>query len=85
LKRAALPPASGAIFAPVPPDNATGNFTKIVQRLPVKILISPDQPLAGLLRVGFSVETAIDTHLEDVVDRSPAWLAMALRSVLHRS
>jgi membrane fusion protein, multidrug efflux system len=41
---AALPPASGAIFAPVPPDNATGNFTKIVQRLPVKILISPGGP-----------------------------------------
>jgi len=64
---AELPPASGAIFAPLPPDNATGNFTKIVQRLPVKILISPGQPLARLLKVGLSVETAIDTHLEDVV------------------
>ncbi len=60
-------PASGAAFSPVPPNNATGNFTKIVQRLPVKIAISPNQPLAKLLRVGFSVETTIHTGLENVV------------------
>ncbi|WP_419728034.1 HlyD family secretion protein [Lichenicola sp.] len=62
-----VPPASGAAFAPIAPNNATGNFTKIVQRLPVKIVLSPNQPLAKLLRVGFSVETTIHTGLENVV------------------
>ena len=61
-----VPPASGVTFASLPPNNATGNFTKIVQRLPVKILVSPGQPSAKLLRVGFSVETTIHTGLEDV-------------------
>ena len=61
-----LPPASGAIFSPIAPNNATGNFTKIVQRLPVKIVISPGQKLARLLRPGFSVETTIYTGLADV-------------------
>jgi membrane fusion protein, multidrug efflux system len=63
-----IPPASGAAFAPIAPNNATGNFTKIVQRLPVKIVVTPGQPLAKLLRVGLSVETIIHTGLEDVVD-----------------
>ena len=63
-----IAPASGASFAPIQPNNATGNFTKIVQRLPVKITVDPNQPLAKLLRVGFSVETTIHTGLEDVVD-----------------
>ncbi|HYA81623.1 MAG TPA: HlyD family secretion protein [Methylocystis sp.] len=63
-----LAPASGASFAPIQPNNATGNFTKIVQRLPVKITVDPNQPLAKLLRVGFSVETTIHTELEDVVN-----------------
>lgn len=63
-----IPPASGAAFAPIAPENATGNFTKIVQRLPVKIVLAPGQPLAKLLRMGFSVETTVDTHLENVVD-----------------
>jgi membrane fusion protein, multidrug efflux system len=62
-----VPPASGAVFSPIPPNNATGNFTKIVQRLPVKIVLSPNQELAKLLRVGFSVETTIHTGLENVV------------------
>src|SRR6202048_1673325 len=63
-----VPPASGAAFPPIAPNNATGNFTKIVQRLPVKIVVTPGQPLAKLLRVGLSVETTIHTGLEDVVD-----------------
>jgi len=63
-----VPPASGVSFAPIQPNNATGNFTKIVQRLPVKIDVRPNQPLAKLLRVGFSVETTIHTGLEDVVE-----------------
>jgi membrane fusion protein (multidrug efflux system) len=62
-----VPAASGAAFAPIAPTNATGNFTKIVQRLPVKIVVTPGQPLAKLLRVGLSVETTVHTGLEDVV------------------
>ena len=56
-----LSPASGLEFALLPPDNATGNFTKIVQRIPVKIVLDPG-PLSGLLRPGMSVEPAIDTR-----------------------
>ena len=67
-----IAPATGASYAPIQPNNATGNFTKIVQRLPVKIVVAPDQPLAKLLRVGFSVETTIHTDLEDVVGRQRA-------------
>ena len=55
-----LAPASGLEFALLPPDNATGNFTKIVQRVPVKITLD-DPALAGLLRAGMSVEPTIDT------------------------
>jgi len=62
-----VPAASGAAFAPIAPNNATGNFTKIVQRLPVKIVVTPGQPLSKLLRVGLSVETTIHTGLEDIV------------------
>lgn len=62
-----LPPTTGAVYSPVPSANATGNFTKIVQRLPVKILVVPGQPLAKLLRAGLSVETTIHTNLTDVV------------------
>jgi membrane fusion protein, multidrug efflux system len=55
-----LAPATGVAFAPIAPDNATGNFTKIVQRLPVKITIDPGQPGAARLRVGLSVEPTVD-------------------------
>jgi membrane fusion protein (multidrug efflux system) len=55
-----LSPASGLEFSLLPPDNATGNFTKIVQRVPVKITID-DAKLSGLLRPGMSVEPTIDT------------------------
>jgi membrane fusion protein (multidrug efflux system) len=58
-------PATGLQFALLPPDNATGNFTKIVQRLPVKIVLDRDPSghaaAAGLLRPGMSVEPTIDT------------------------
>ena len=57
-----IAPASGEEFALLPPDNATGNFTKIVQRIPVKITIDPHDPLAGRLRPGMSVEPTIDTR-----------------------
>jgi membrane fusion protein (multidrug efflux system) len=55
-------PASGAEFALLPPDNATGNFTKVVQRIPVKIVLDPDRSLADLLRPGMSVIATIDTN-----------------------
>ena len=55
-------PASGASFALLPPDNATGNFTKVVQRIPVKIVLEPNQPLTERLRVGMSVEASVDTR-----------------------
>ena len=56
-----LAPASGQEFALLPPDNATGNFTKIVQRIPVKIVVNANDPLANLMRPGMSVEPTIDT------------------------
>src|SRR6516162_7974494 len=56
-----IAPASGAQFSLLPPDNATGNFTKVVQRIPVKLRISLDNPLAGRLRPGMSVIATIIT------------------------
>ena len=56
-----IAPASGAQFSLLPPDNATGNFTKVVKRIPVKLRISPDNPLAGKLRPGMSVVATILT------------------------
>jgi membrane fusion protein (multidrug efflux system) len=64
-----VPAASGTTFATLQPDNATGNFTKIVQRLPIKIVLAPNQPTARLLRVGLSVEATIETDLADVCGR----------------
>ncbi|HEV2302883.1 MAG TPA: HlyD family secretion protein, partial [Stellaceae bacterium] len=55
-------PASGAQFSILPPDNATGNFTKIVQRVPVRIRLPAHGPLAGLLRPGLSVVVTVDTR-----------------------
>ncbi|HTJ02014.1 MAG TPA: HlyD family secretion protein [Methylovirgula sp.] len=59
-------PASGAQFALLPPDNATGNFTKVVQRIPVKIVLD-DPELRDLLRPGMSVIATIDTSVDRVV------------------
>ncbi|TWT10736.1 HlyD family secretion protein [Reyranella sp. CPCC 100927] len=56
-----LAPASGAVFSLLPADNATGNFTKVVQRIPVKIALDPDNALKGRLRPGMSVVTTIHT------------------------
>jgi len=55
-----LAPASGLEFSLLPPDNATGNFTKIVQRIPVKIVLD-DPRLVNLLRAGMSVEPRVNT------------------------
>lgn len=56
-----IAPATGVTFASIKPDNATGNFTKVVQRIPVKIVLDPGQASAERLRVGMSVEARIDT------------------------
>jgi membrane fusion protein (multidrug efflux system) len=63
-----LSPASGLEFALLPPDNATGNFTKIVQRVPVKILLD-DHGLTGLLRPGMSAEPTINTKATVLAER----------------
>ena len=65
-----LSPASGLEFALLPPDNATGNFTKIVQRVPVKIVLD-DHRLTGLLRPGMSAEPVIDTKATALAEREP--------------
>ncbi|MFJ2523829.1 HlyD family secretion protein [Pseudomonas sp. P1B16] len=57
--------ASGAQFSLLPPDNATGNFTKVVQRIPVKLTFSADNPLRGRIRPGMSVTATVDIRAED--------------------
>jgi membrane fusion protein (multidrug efflux system) len=57
-----LAPGTGAQFALLPPENATGNFTKIVQRVPVKIVLDPKDPLTAQLRPGLSVTATVDTR-----------------------
>jgi membrane fusion protein (multidrug efflux system) len=52
--------ASGAQFSLLPPDNATGNFTKVVQRIPVKLTFAPDNPLHGKIRPGMSVTVSVN-------------------------
>jgi membrane fusion protein, multidrug efflux system len=64
-----LSPASGLEFALLPPDNATGNFTKIVQRVPVKIVLD-DHSLTGLLRPGMSAEPTINTKATAIAERT---------------
>ena len=56
-----MSPATGAEFAVIKPDNATGNFTKVPQRITVRITVDPGQAIARRLRAGMSVETHVDT------------------------
>ncbi len=56
-----ISPAAGSVFTLLPPDNATGNFTKIVQRLPVRIRVPKDVAKQNLLRAGMSVYASVDT------------------------
>jgi membrane fusion protein (multidrug efflux system) len=63
-----LAPASGLEFTLLPPDNATGNFTKIVQRVPVKIALD-DQSPKGLLRPGMSAVPTVNTKSAIVAER----------------
>jgi membrane fusion protein (multidrug efflux system) len=57
-----LAPATGAQFSVLPPESATGNFTKIVQRVPVRILLDGDASMLGSLRPGLSVTARVDEH-----------------------
>jgi membrane fusion protein (multidrug efflux system) len=58
---ASVAPASGSVFSLLPPDNATGNFTKVVQRVPVRIEVSAELAMQGVLRPGMSVIVSVDT------------------------
>jgi membrane fusion protein (multidrug efflux system) len=57
-----ISPAAGSVFTLLPPDNATGNFTKIVQRLPVRIRVPKEVARQNLLRAGMSVYATVDTR-----------------------
>jgi membrane fusion protein, multidrug efflux system len=57
---ASLAPATGAEFSVLPAENATGNFTKIVQRVPVRVLLESDTSALGRLRPGLSVDVVVD-------------------------
>jgi membrane fusion protein (multidrug efflux system) len=57
-------PGTGSTFTLLPPDNATGNFTKVVQRVPVKIVLDPHASLGTLVRPGLSVEATIETRAD---------------------
>jgi membrane fusion protein (multidrug efflux system) len=75
-----LSPASGAVFSLLPPDNATGNFTKIVQRLPVRIEVPSGVAVQRVLRPGMSVVVSVDTkpsHKSDAALTSAAQAAEA--------
>lgn len=73
-----ISPATGAEFAILPPQNATGNWVKVVQRLPVKLRLEPG-PGLQLLRAGMSVKTKIDTERErdSLVSLREGWTAIA--------
>ena len=57
-----LAPATGAVFSVIPPENATGNFTKIVQRVPVRIQLDEDDATLGKIRPGLSTFATVDTR-----------------------
>jgi membrane fusion protein (multidrug efflux system) len=57
-----LSPGTGSTFDLLPPQNATGNWIKIVQRLPVRIAIDPKQLQQNPLRIGLSITAKVDTH-----------------------
>jgi membrane fusion protein, multidrug efflux system len=59
-----LSPGTGAVFSVIPPENATGNFTKIVQRLPVRIALDPDDASLVRIQPGLSTTVSIDTRTQ---------------------
>ena len=75
-----LAPATGALFSLLPPENATGNFTKVVQRIPVKLRIDPNQAEhATWLRAGLSVTADVDTRGPDAIRLG--WWGSALAAI----
>ena len=72
-------PASGSVFSLLPPDNATGNFTKIVQRLPVRIHVPAAIAREGILRPGLSVVVSVNTKASAVADNAPPPQAASAR------
>ncbi|QXG34477.1 HlyD family secretion protein [Pseudomonas viridiflava] len=66
-----ISPAAGSEFSLLPADNATGNFVKISQRIPVRIVVDDNQPLLERLRPGMSVVVSIDTSTEGDVPPDP--------------
>ncbi|MGI4765249.1 MAG: HlyD family secretion protein [Janthinobacterium lividum] len=68
-------PGTGAQFALLPPENATGNFTKVVQRVPVKVRLATGDPLLDRLRPGLSVEATVETRGDARPSRTLAGLA----------
>jgi len=67
-----IAPATGSEFSVLRPDNASGNFTKVVQRLPIRIAIDPGQELAKRLRPGMSVTAEVDTGAQPREASQPA-------------
>ena len=61
---ASLAPGTGGVFSIIPAENATGNFTKIVQRVPVRVQFDPGDPMLGMLRPGLSTTVDVDTRTE---------------------
>ena len=80
-----IAPATGSQFSLLPPENATGNFTKIVQRVPIRVAIAPeDTAKLALLRPGLSVEAEVDTRDDPSAPRGMIGAAAAtLRTLVH--
>jgi membrane fusion protein (multidrug efflux system) len=72
-----LSPGTGSEFSILPPQNATGNWVKVVQRVPVRLVLAPDEETNGL-RAGMSVNVDIDTHHQN---RLPEPIAKAIARV----
>jgi membrane fusion protein (multidrug efflux system) len=73
-----LAPATGALFALLPPENATGNFTKVVQRVPVRLTLEPTEVAeVALLRPGLSIAAEVDTRADPAAPRSLLGAAQA--------
>ncbi|MDB6061404.1 MAG: HlyD family secretion protein [Verrucomicrobiaceae bacterium] len=81
-----LAPGTGGAFALLPPQNASGNWIKVVQRLPVRIALDPAELRQHPLRIGLSTKTLIDTHERDgtVLPDKPAQKPMAQTRVYER-
>ena len=78
---ASFAPASGSVFSLLPPDNATGNFTKIVQRLPVRILVPASVAEQSVLRPGMSVIVKVNTKPGAAASSQPMSTAALPKSV----